>query len=242
MVGGALGASGQRSSLASFALEFKADGMAFDAGDRSSMFADLECKTVAEIDSPVAVIVDKAMRERCAKQVDPERRPVLRSDGRKTWLEFDGNQFLEVESDKLAATESGAVVCMGYSLEAPSLGSVVLHGDSFLTRVSLNEPMRHGIELVTLDGRLERGNSAASCVVIAGTPVCRVDMDDRARVTTRINGVAEIQFVSGETWGNDGFRLFPGTAAKFYGMVFVPAAIDDEKVRKLEATMQRRMA
>lgn len=65
-------------------------GVIYDPFDLASMFQDSAGTVPAAIDSPVGLILDKSGGARHASQATSSRRPILRQDGQRSYLEFDG--------------------------------------------------------------------------------------------------------------------------------------------------------
>lgn len=240
----------RRSSFLAYASELiAADGIIYDIGDLSTLFADSEGKTPAVIDGPVGFVADKFGNAQHAVQVVESCRPTLRFDGHMHWLEFDGiDDHLVIASSSVASHDAGTVLCMGLRLLAPRPHSPILtgHGLSLATSPEVSSKTRWRTELSFADGSVEAANSASGCYPEAGKCYCRTDVDDNATFTTRINGVAEIQVRrDGEPWANSEMTLFRRgdhyARADFFGMVLVPSAIEESKLTRLESYVCQRM-
>jgi hypothetical protein len=224
-------------------------GAWYDPSDLASMRQDSAGSIAAEVDAPVGLLLDKSGNGSHLMQSAAARRPMLRSDGVRHFLEFDGVDDVLVRSGSLPAP-GGSITCIAALRRTAAgvfpyvVGNTADAGFSLLYNSSSRQPRSY----VTTAGGVVAGISEVavpdgvdhSLRQVLDRPGLRVRLYESGVERLSIPGIAADLTEGSETYlgGHMGVSVyFPG---RIYGFLIVSRLLSGAETGRLESFMAAR--
>jgi hypothetical protein len=224
-------------------------GAWYDPSDVASMRQDSAGSVAAAVDAPVGLLLDKSGNGLHLSQSTAARRPMLRSDGVRHFLSFDGVDDVLVRSGSLLAP-GGSVTCIAAVRRTAAgvfpyvVGNTGDAGFSLLYNSSSRQPRSY----VTTAGGVVAGISEVA--VPDGADHSLRQVVDRPGLRLRLyeSGVERLSMPSIDadlTEGAESFLgghmvanvYFPG---RIYGFLIVSRLLSEAEIGRLESFMAAR--